>query len=154
MSNAAVVRTLIIGYGNPLRSDDAFGQHAAQHLSTHLPSSDVEVIGCQQLTPDLAETASHFQRVIFIDAAHGRPPGELRCERIPADSQPSTSSFSHSLTPATVLAWTATLYAKYPDAYQITVGATSFAEGESLSPTAQAGLEPLLAQVRSLIAQK
>jgi hypothetical protein len=46
---------------------------------------------------------------------------------------------------------TAELYAKFPDAYYISVGAESFAEGESLSPAVQAAFEPLLAQVRSLL---
>jgi hypothetical protein len=46
---------------------------------------------------------------------------------------------------------TAELYAKFPDAYYISVGAESFAEGESISPVVQAAFEPLLAQVRALL---
>ncbi|MGA2201121.1 MAG: hydrogenase maturation protease [Terriglobales bacterium] len=155
-SVVTVAHALIIGYGNPLRSDDGFGWDAAQKLSTCLHDSDLEVLTRHQLTPELAETASRFQLVIFIDAAVDLPPGELRCERIAQSEihrQREASSFSHSLTPASLLALTAELYAKFPDAYYIQVGGESFAEGESISPAVQAAFEPLLAQVRSLLAQ-
>ena len=154
MSTTAVGRVLIIGYGNPLRSDDGFGWRAAQELSTRMQSPELEVMVRQQLTPDLAETASHFQLVIFIDAARDCPPGELRCEGIAREgnrSQLAAPSFSHSLSPASVLAWTADFYNHFPDAYYISVGGASFAEGESLSPLMQAAFLPLLARVQMLI---
>jgi hydrogenase maturation protease len=149
-----VARVLIVGYGNPLRSDDGFGWHAARELASRLQDSDVEVMARQQLTPELAETASHFPLVIFIDAARDLPPGELRCAKITRSEnreQGEGSSFSHFLTPASLLAWTAELYSQFPDAYYIAVGGESFAEGESLSPTIQAAFEPVMAQVRSLL---
>jgi hydrogenase maturation protease len=147
-------RALIIGYGNPLRSDDGFGWHAAQKLVTHLHHADVEIITRHQLTPELAETASHFHLVIFIDAARDLPPGELRCAKVTRSKSPSqsqASSFSHFLTPASLLAWTARLYNQLPDSYYISVGGESFAEGESISTVMQAAFEPLIAQVRSLL---
>jgi hydrogenase maturation protease len=144
-----LARTLIVGYGNPLRSDDAFGQDAAQYLLSRINNSNVEILAHHQLTPDLAEVASHFELLIFIDAAVNLQPGELRCERIARSEQ--APSFSHSLTPAALLACTAELYAKFPEAHCISVGGASFAEGESLSPAVQNALEPLLAQVQSLL---
>ena len=145
---------LIIGYGNPLRSDDGFGWHAAQKLATHLHHADVEIITRHQLTPELAETASHFQLVIFIDAARDLLPGELRCAKVTRSESPNpseASSFSHFLTPASLLAWTAQLYNHFPDAYCISVGGESFAGGESISPVMRAAFEPLTVQVRSLL---
>ena len=59
-----MARSLIIGYGNPLRSDDGFGWHATQKLTIQLHYADVEIITRHQLTPELAETASHFHLVI------------------------------------------------------------------------------------------
>lgn len=150
------MRVLIIGYGNPLRSDDGLGWHVAQQLSTLLQSSDVEVIAQQQLTPELAETASHFERILFIDAARDLPPGQLRCEkldvggRLAREAQPS--GYAHFLTPASLLAWTAELYSKFPEAYCLSVGGESFAEGEILTSAAQGASQPLLEKVRSLIA--
>jgi hydrogenase maturation protease len=151
-----VARALIIGYGNPLRSDDGFGWHAAQKLATHLHNADVEIITRHQLTPELAETASHFHLVIFIDAARDLPPGELRCAKVTRSEshQSEASSFSHFLTPASLLAWTARLYNQLPDSYYISVGGESFAEGESISPVMKAAFEPLIAQIRSLLDQR
>lgn len=142
-------RTLIVGYGNSLRSDDAFGPHAAAYLSSRIKGPNVEVLTRHQLTPELAEVASHFDLVIFLDAAADLPPGELRCERITRSAQ--APSFSHSLSPSALLASTAELYAKSPEAYCISVGGASFAEGESLSTAVQAAFGPLLEQVQSLI---
>ena len=150
------MRVLIIGYGNPLRSDDGFGWHAAQKLSTSLQDPDVEVIARQQLTPDLAETASRFQLVIFIDAARDLPPGELRCQKIDLDEsrqKPEASGFTHFLTPASLLSWTADLYAKFPEAYYISVGGEYFAEGDAISPAAQKAFQLLQAQLQSIIAR-
>ena len=80
------LRTLIIGYGNPLRSDDAFGWHASRLLAQVLTGQDVDVITCHQLTPELAEQLSRCRRAVFIDAdaagqagrnppSHCPPPG-------------------------------------------------------------------------------
>ena len=149
------MRVLIIGYGNPLRSDDGFGWHAAQQLSSSLQSSNIEATACQQLTPDLAETVSHFQRIIFIDAARDLPPGKLRCEEVvlAEDRQnPAPPGFTHFVTPSSILAWTADLYAKFPQAFYISVGGEDFGDGDTLSLASQAAFQPLLAQVRSLIA--
>jgi hydrogenase maturation protease len=148
-----LARVLIIGYGNPLRSDDGFGWHAAHDLSTRLPNRDFEVLARQQLTPDLAETASHFPLVIFIDAAVDLAPGELRCERVTQSQNREASSFSHFLTPVALLALTAELYAKVPDAYCISVGGESFAEGELICPAVRASFTPVLAQIHSLASQ-
>src|SRR5580704_15594719 len=51
-------RTLVIGYGNPLRSDDALGWHASRLLAQALAGQEVDVITCHQLTPELAEPLS------------------------------------------------------------------------------------------------
>jgi hydrogenase maturation protease len=61
-------RILIIGYGNPLKSDDGLGWHAAQELSRELTPPGVKVIRAHQLTPELAEEASTAELVLFIDA--------------------------------------------------------------------------------------
>src|SRR5208282_6599133 len=65
---------LVIGYGNPLRSDDGFGWHASRLLAEALTGRDVEVITCHQLTPELAHPLSQCRRAVFIDAdAQGEP---------------------------------------------------------------------------------
>ena len=150
-----MAQILIIGYGNPLRSDDGFGWRAAQKLATLLPESSFEVLVRQQLTPDLAESASHFQLVIFVDAAVDLTPGELRTEKITRlsdNEQSDAHSLSHSVTPSTLLSWTGELYGKFPDGYCISVGGENFAEGESMSAKMTAAFAPVLEQIKSLAA--
>ncbi len=60
-------RTLIIGFGNTLRGDDAAGVAAAALLT---PQAD----GCDVLTlqtpgPELAETLARYETIIFMDAS-------------------------------------------------------------------------------------
>jgi hydrogenase maturation protease len=150
-----VGRVLIIGYGNPLRSDDGFGWHAAEELSSSLGAA-VEVLARQQLTPDLAETASHYPMVIFVDASREGSPGTVRCERVDGEGkggQASVPGFSHFLTPASLLNLTAELYGVVPEAYFLTVGGECFEEGESVTPRVQAAFQPVLARIQSLISQ-
>jgi len=147
--------SLIVGYGNPLRSDDGFGWYAAQQLASQLQEAEVEVIARHQLTPELAETASHFQLIIFIDAASDLAPGEVRCVSVARSEKreaPGASGFSHFLTPESLLDWTAELYGQFPEAYIIAVGGESFDDGESISAAMQGAFEPVMEQVRALLA--
>ena len=59
-------RVLIVGFGNPLRSDDGLGWHAAQELSQEVSAPEVKVIGAHQLTPELAEEASAAELVLLL----------------------------------------------------------------------------------------
>lgn len=141
-------RLLIVGYGNPLRSDDGFGCHVAQRLRGEL-AGDVEVIAAQQLTPEIAEVASHAERVLFLDASHGGTPGSLNCQLIaPAESP---SRHSHELSPAVVLGLSKELYGRCPTAHLLTVAAESFEAGETMTPTVAEAIPAVMAQVQRFI---
>ncbi len=140
------VRTLIIGYGNPLRSDDGFGWHAGRLLAQALASRDVEVITCHQLTPELAERLSQCRRAVFIDADAEGKPGEIHGRAV-RPQVPTASSFTHTCTPSGLLASAKQLYGKRPQAVVITVSAQSFEYGESLSPIVSAALPEVVDQV-------
>jgi hydrogenase maturation protease len=145
---------LVIGYGNPLRCDDGVGPRAAEALSACLQSADVEIVWCQQLTPDLAQSVSRAQLAIFIDAACDCPAGSLRSRRLTPESKKAFSggaAFSHFQTPESLLAWSEELYGGSPEAYCLSVGAGSLAEGLDLSSTVQAALRQLQEKVRSLL---
>ena len=131
--------TLIIGYGNPLRSDDALGWHASRLLSPALTGKDVEVITCHQLTPELAEPLSQCRRAVFIDADAEGKPGEIH-RRAVRPKAPTSSSFTHTCTPSGLLASAQQLYGHRPRAIAITVTAQTFEFGEALSPVVSATL--------------
>jgi hydrogenase maturation protease len=138
---------LIIGYGNPLRSDDGFGWQMGHMLASELAGQDVEVITCHQLTPELAERLSQASRAIFIDAAADGQPGAIN-HRTVRPQAGGSSTFTHDYTPSGLLASAQQLYGHCPRAIIITVSAQSFAFGESLTPVVAAAQPKVLDQVR------
>jgi hydrogenase maturation protease len=130
---------LIVGYGNPLRSDDALGWHASRLLADALANRDVEVITCYQLTPELAEPLSQCRRAVFIDADAEGKPGAIH-RRTVRPKAPASSSFTHSCTPSGLLSSAQQLYGRRPQAIVITVTAQSFEFGQTLSPIVSAAL--------------
>lgn len=122
---------LIIGYGNPLRSDDGIGWRSAELLAECLAGQDVEVIPCHQLTPELAEPLSRSMRAVFIDADTQGKPGRIRRRVVRAETA-AASAFTHTCTPSGLLASARQLYGHSPQAIAITVTAQSFEYGGSL----------------------
>jgi hydrogenase maturation protease len=110
---------LIVGYGNPLRSDDAVGWLAAEELARCLPATDVEILIRAQLTPEIADDLRHSDTVIFVDANHDGEPGELTVQKITAKSQPQ--NFSHELSPSALLQLCGAIYGCYPAAFLVSL---------------------------------
>jgi hydrogenase maturation protease len=145
-----MARTLIIGYGNPLRGDDGLGWHAAERLAAVLPETEAEIMTCRQLTPELAEPISRADLVIFIDAEQTGPAGKLSCRRITPGTSPS-GALSHHLTPAMLLAWARGLYGTCPEAIVFSVSGQSFDCEEGLSPHVSSALPRLIERVCRLV---
>lgn len=82
---AGLPRALVIGYGNPLRSDDGIGWRVAEELRGRVDASRIEVIECRQLTPEMAEQIRTAGLVVFVDAAAEGAPGEWRHHRLRAE---------------------------------------------------------------------
>jgi hydrogenase maturation protease len=144
-----MARALIIGYGNSLRGDDAFGWHVANRLVTVVPDDSVQVLAVHQLTPELAEPISEAALVVFIDASHEGEPGSWNCEEI-ADNVTSANSLAHHLTPASLLAYARTIFGVSPQALIIALAADSYDCCETLTPRAEAAVAEVL---RGLSAQ-
>jgi len=143
------LRTLIIGYGNPVRSDDGFGWHASRLLARVLAGENVEVITCHQLTPELAEPLSRANRAVFIDADSRGAPGEIHCVEVPRATG-APQSFTHTCTPSGLLESADLLYGHRPWATAITVSAQTFDFGDTLSAAVAAALPKVVEQVRQL----
>ncbi len=149
---------LIVAYGNPLRSDDGVAWKVAEALEGKFPPQQVEILTVHQLAPELADTASLFHGIFFIDAAPpgqtaDSTPGQLQIEEIRTqDIDPNqTSRFSHALTPRGVLALTQALYHSFPEAFSITITGQHFDHGESLSPSVATALPELAGRIEQRI---
>jgi hydrogenase maturation protease len=144
-----VLRCLIIGFGNPLRSDDGIGWHVAREFSHEFQRDDVQVIAAHQLTPEMAEAASRAERVLFVDATHKGKPGIVRCE--PVAPVARASHFTHELSPASILMLAQELYGHCPPAYLLTVAGESFETGDTMSASVIAAIQPLIKRIRQLV---
>lgn len=63
---------LILGYGNPLRSDDGAGVRLAEKLAEE-KWENVEVMTAQQISLDMLEDMVRREKIILIDAASDGP---------------------------------------------------------------------------------
>lgn len=142
------MQVIVIGYGSLLRQDDGVGQLLAEALAARLPS--IEAITCTQLTIELAESLSRANRAFFIDACVGAPPGAVARQEV--QPQPANGSFSHDVTPGTLLQTAADLYGSAPPATLITIAAASFELSTELSPQLQQALPTLIDTVCAWIA--
>jgi hydrogenase maturation protease len=140
---------LIIGFGNPLRSDDGLGWHVAGQLASKLSQEDVRVMAAHQLTPEMAEFASRVERMIFIDASRVGTPGSLRCDVVVPVVVPHR--YTHELSPASLLGLAKELYGRVPEAYLLTIVGECFDTGETMSATVEKGIPALLAEVDRLL---
>jgi hydrogenase maturation protease len=145
-----MARVLILGYGNPIRSDDGLGWHVAVELFRANKSSDVEVLPCHQLTPELVNSISHAETVLFIDCTKDGTPGEFRCQELQWQTGPVT--YTHDLSPGALLDLSSQLYGCCPRAFLLTICGECFATGEKVSETVARQLPALKQRVRELIA--
>lgn len=143
-------KTLIIGYGSPIRGDDAIGPLAVERLVERGLPVGVEAIARHVLTAELVTELVGRERVIFIDAAADAEPGAVQCRRIDPDAD-TLSTMAHFLDPRELLAWCQGLHGRAPVGYLITAGGASFDYAHcELTPIAEAALERLLDQVARL----
>ena len=139
------MKTLVIGYGNESRRDDGVGRYVIEQLSKlHLP--DVELQTAHQLEVELAETLTHFDRVIFVDAAI--PAAPLAIQRSVVTPTFQSHAVAHYLTPPDVLSLSETLYGHVPQAVLFSIRGRDFNFGTELSPEVEKAGRQVVDQIR------
>ena len=127
---------LILGYGNPLRGDDAMGLVAAERLGG---------IAALQLTPELAERIAQADTVIFLDADATVAPGEISVKAV----VPRDGTLDHQATPGGLLLLVRMVYGAIPKSWLIGMGGEDFGLREGLTAAAERAVERAVAFVRS-----
>jgi hydrogenase maturation protease len=130
-------QTLVLGYGNPDRQDDGVAWHVllALALQLNLPVPDsyeeefplnekLDFAFTLQLTPEMAEQISAYERVCFVDAHTGSIAAQVQL--VPVISQFQNSPFTHHLTAQTLLSMCQSLYGKAPQAVLLSVRGYQF----------------------------
>lgn len=99
------VKTLVLGVGNPILSDDGVGIYVARELKRrNLPGIDVEELAASGL--ELLDAVRGYERVVIIDAiqtTHGRV-GELHVLEEKDFEKSVHGSSPHGINIATALA--------------------------------------------------
>lgn len=139
------MRTLALGIGNPLRSDDGVGHRAALALEAEGLPARAEI----QLLPEHALALARVERVVFLDASRDAPPGHVTLDRV---APRPGGAFSHRLDPAALLALCHALTGRAPEAVALGIGARRFEAGEALSAEVASGWNELLTRARALLA--
>ena len=151
MSVSAKLHPLIIGIGNPLRSDDGLGWAVAEQLSRDGHTAcDIRTV--HQLTPELAEWMAAVDLVVMIDASYEGEPGELRIRPLSPSAQPSAMG-THYATPEELAALTAAIYGHCPPVVVVTMTGANFGIGEQLSSIVAQRLPLVSAAVRQVYTQ-
>jgi hydrogenase maturation protease len=143
-------RALIIGYGNPLRGDDALGWDIAGRLATGIQNESVEVLALHQLTPELSERISEVDLVVFIDSSHVGQPGNWTCETLEPNGTCS-NTLGHHLTPMSLLAYAQAVFEASPRALLVSVAGNSFDCRQELIPAVAMALPAVEQFVRDQI---
>ncbi len=119
---------IIVGYGNSLRGEDAFGVDIIQALQKY-PLKDTLLIETFQLTPELCLELKDADEIIFVDVAYSKSDHyKLACPL----SQTAFNSFSHHVSPQVIISFLNTLYNVYPNFEIYSMLTNSFEEIKDL----------------------
>jgi hydrogenase maturation protease len=147
-------RTLVIGYGNIDRADDGVAHCVVNALRGFLvqkplseDSSGLEELGSQtdsvfltQLVPELMDTISGYDQVIFIDAHVYEGMEDLHCETVSSDC--AFSSFTHHVTPAMLHALLKSIYHVEPTMHIVSIRGYDFDFHRGLSEKTKSQVKP------------
>ncbi len=143
------MKDIIVGYGNVDRQDDGVAWHVRAEMlrmcgrpapaspDDEFPEDDQNpaVLFALQLTPELAETLSLYERACFVDAHTGRVQAEVNEEVIQPEYQ--TSPLTHHMTPQSCLALAQSLYGHAPHSILVSVRGYEFGFSHELSESTE-----------------
>ncbi len=149
-----IAPTLIFGWGNPSRGDDALGPLFAEHFATlaarHPEWGAVECLTDFQLQVEHALDLQGRRRVLFVDASID---AVAPCSLQPIEAARDSGFTTHAMSPQAVLAVFADVDdGEPPPAWLLAMRGERFELGEPLSATAQDALEAALALAADWIA--
>jgi len=146
-----MTQSIILACGNPLRGDDGAALQIACNLQEGYAEPETEIRCAQQWTPELAESISHSELAIFVDASATIPAGHLQLQKITCGPA-KTRVITHSMDPCTLLGLARELFGAAPcRAFLLTIGAETFELGEGLSPAVKHAVPAAMDQIKALL---
>jgi hydrogenase maturation protease len=149
--HASSAKIVIIGFGSPIRGDDAFGPLVADRLAREIDTPQVEVLSRHILTAEMAEIVQGASLVVFIDAATIGTVGQLE-ERCLTPRRDVSEAIAHSVDARGLLAWTEALFGHAPPAILLSTRAVTLQYAHyQLSPAVEAAVRPTLDRIHHLV---
>ena len=160
-----VGQNLVIGYGNLGRQDDGVAFYVVNRLRQQLGQkplrsndaglaklgNSTDSIFIRQLVPELIETLSNYDRLVFVDAHIPAGMSNPVCTRIyPEDDFPL---FTHQMNPALLLAILKALRDREPRSHLLTIPGLRFEMGRGLSAMTAALIGPATRIILELLAR-
>lgn len=143
------VKSLVIGYGNDLRSDDGAGRVAAERI-TDLDLTGVTIRSLSQLTPELALEIVEADVVIFVDASVEVTETTV----VPVSPRPMAgSAVTHFAEPGALLGMAETVGSVPRRVFLVSIPVTDLDLGFELSPVATNGVDQAVILVTDLIGE-
>ena len=148
-----MTKKIVIGIGNPLRGDDAFGYVVVNEFNTKYDENENSEVDCfhmQQLGLELLPYFEDCETLIFVDASVKVDEGVVQTELI----EPGTmidNPVSHFFDPETLLSSTFALYQRHPRTYLISVGAKDFEIREGLTTPIKAVVPEVLKEIEKIL---
>lgn len=139
-------RTLVLGWGNDLRSDDAAGRRVAEAIGA-LRLASVEVLAVHQLVPEHAAALAGRHLVVFVDADVDVATVVTRRLRPAAGSHRTT----HQTSPQALLGLAAALGGAPARADLVAVPARFLGMGTALSPHTEAAVAVAVDRVLEIV---
>jgi hydrogenase maturation protease len=142
---------LVVGIGNPLRTDDGIGWRAAEALATDPRLLTTAIVTSHQLLPEHAFDVGQARLVVIIDARVGQPAGSIVVEEVEPAASGGTA-WSHHLGPASLAALARELYGRVPPIFTVGVGVVSMEVGERLTGELERAIPGVVDTVAGIIA--
>ncbi|MBF0570666.1 MAG: hydrogenase maturation protease [Candidatus Omnitrophica bacterium] len=121
---------LVVGVGNPLRSDDGAGSYVAESIEAR-GFNKVKVWVTQQLHVEDLESMLSFSKVILIDASTSGPVVDLR--QVNGTDHSGLAS-SHHLSAQTLVNMASNVYHKELNMQLCSIRGSNFEAGDKISP--------------------
>lgn len=144
-------KTLVVGYGSDIRSDDAAGIFAINYLKERLDSKDykekVELMtGLGAI--DLVNLFNDYEHLLLIDAAFlDKEPGFYSRVEYGEIDFPDDSSFSHDMNFASLIPLAKSLDYSVPKMVFYLIQPKVLEVGETLSENMKAGFDKMMVQI-------
>lgn len=140
--------SLVIGYGNDLRSDDGAGRVVADRIEA-MGLRGVQVRSVHQLTPELALDIAGANTVVFVDASV--EVAMTTMAPVVADPSPPTA-LNHHNTPGSLLAMTGAVGRVPERAFAISIPVTELGLGTELTPMTEIAVDQAISLITEIIA--